>query len=506
MLENEQYQNQNPPEEYKEEKEDEEYFTNVFSHIGKFEKNKRYQQLQRDLKSLKQNVKLMEEFSHKDKLSNKKKFFSKKLSLLNLDRENDIKKNSPRRMNSIFIRKRMSVIYNNNSMNNMSIPQPEENNMNNDIYNKIEKITSDRKKKSNNRINNLSLQKYRINLNNCKNKLIYKTEVNNYNELINGQKLPNIYLSSDKISESNLGSRNTNTNSTSRLPLIQEKNKSQKGIYLLTDNNTENISINENINNKRILYRKIPQIRRNLDDNFVVQKYPSILNSRRLNSNSLNHKNVPQNTDKAIRKIKEKNVKIKNKINYKLNEQELIDWEMKSRFKLAKWKYGIAEVQKYFVDLQAYGKPEEEELLKRKTFYDYVEDLIDEIKKSKKQKEIKTIEDKYINNNNEINKFGVVFKKEKDKNESDNNNVLNTVDNTTNMKIELSDILEKIKLRRKKEKQKRLIVDNILFRSDMRRKAINDSTNKINNKKKILNKSKEKDKTIDSVENDDKND
>ena len=179
---------------------------------------------------------------------------------------------------------------------------------------------------------------------------------------------------------------------------------------------------------------------------------------------------------------------------------------MKSRFKLAKWKYGIAEVQKYFVDLQAYGKPEEEELLKRKTFYDYVEDLIDEIKKSKKQKEIKTIEDKYINNNNEINKFGVVFKKEKDKNESDNNNVLNTVDNTTNMKIELSDILEKIKLRRKKEKQKRHIVDNILFRSDMRRKAINDSTNKINNKKKILNKSKEKDKTIDSVENDDKND
>ena len=59
---------------------------------------------------------------------------------------------------------------------------------------------------------------------------------------------------------------------------------------------------------------------------------------------------------------------------------------MKSRFKLAQWKYGISEIQKYFVDLQTYRKQEEEELLKRKSFYDFVEDLIDEIEKKRRKR------------------------------------------------------------------------------------------------------------------------
>ena len=59
----------------------EEFFTNIFSQIGQFEKNKRYQVMQNGLNSLKQNVKLLEEFSNKEKLSNKKKIFSKKWKL-----------------------------------------------------------------------------------------------------------------------------------------------------------------------------------------------------------------------------------------------------------------------------------------------------------------------------------------------------------------------------------------------------------------------------------------
>jgi hypothetical protein len=77
--------------EYYEDNDKEEFFTNVFSQIGKFEKNRRYQQMQNGLNSLKQNVKLLEEFSNKDKLSNKRSFFSKKLSMLNLEKENNIK-------------------------------------------------------------------------------------------------------------------------------------------------------------------------------------------------------------------------------------------------------------------------------------------------------------------------------------------------------------------------------------------------------------------------------
>lgn len=70
-----------------------------------------------------------------------------------LDKENDIKKNSPRRMNSIFIRKRIPAINNNIDNNSMSIPQLGENNINNDIFNNINKKIG-RKKVSNNRINN----------------------------------------------------------------------------------------------------------------------------------------------------------------------------------------------------------------------------------------------------------------------------------------------------------------------------------------------------------------
>ena len=199
--------------------------------------------------------------------------------------------------------------------------------------------------------------------------------------------------------------------------------------------------------------------------------------------------------------MKKNNNRIKNRINNKLNQQDLINWEMKSRFKLAKWKYGIEDIQKYFIDLEEYGKNEEVELLKRKTFYDYVEDLIDDIKKIKEEKYIKSIEDKYTSNKEE-NKFGKVKKKE-EKNE-DITNELNAVDNTVNKQVELCEILKKVELRKKKEKAKRCKIDNILFRSDMRRKAINDSTNKIIHKKQKLNNSTESyknDKTNTSNEN-----
>ena len=111
----------------------------------------------------------------------------------------------------------------------------------------------------------------------------------------------------------------------------KNKIRRPKKINLLTDNNTENISINESLNKKDFSYSKIPLIRKNLKNNFVVQKFPTILNSRRRGNS-------------------------------------------------------ISEIQKYFVDLQTYRKQEEEELLKRKSFYDFVEDLIDEIEKKRRKR------------------------------------------------------------------------------------------------------------------------
>ena len=488
---------------YKEEKCDEDYFSNVFSHIGKFDKNKGYQQMQKGLNSLNHNIRLLEEFSNKDdKLSNKGKIFARKINILNFDKDNTHKKSSNRNRNSLILKKKYNMARSDSTLsNNINITDTENYNNNNDInrnvYENINKKNKSSKKKAK-RIDNLSLQKY-----NVKNKMIYKTEIKNYNQLINGQKLPNILLNSDKISESNLGSKNSNSNSTSRLPLIYDRSQTinKQRIYLFTDNDVDNNkSINENINNRKI-YKKIPLIRKNIKDNSMVKKFPSIINSHRLNSYSLNHKILPEKTDKIALRMKEKNLKIRKRINRKINEQDLIDWEMKSRFKLVQWKYGIAEVQKYFIDMQAYGKPEERELLKRKTFYDYVEDLIDDIKKIKEEKYIKSIEEKYTSKKEE-NKFGIVKKKDEKKEET--NNELNAVDNAVNKQVELSEILKKVELRKKKEKESRNRIDNILFRSDMKRKAINDSTNKIIHKKEKLNKSSEShknDKTNTTNEN-----
>ena len=505
-MEEENQSKENTLNDYKEGKNDE-LFTNIFSNIGNFEKDKQYQQLQKDLYSLQQNVDLMEEFANKDKLSDKRKLFLNKINILNIDKDNNYKKNYSKIRNSVIMRKKKNMINdsNNNSTNNITVPQ-NDNNIKKILYKNIDKKNKEKNIININKKKILNQLKNKIN-----NKLIYQTEVNNYNQYINGEKLPNIYLSPDKINESNLGSKNTNntnTNSSSKLPLIKDRNLnksvSPKRLYILTDNeiNNNNISINENNNNnKNIMYRKIPLIKKNLRDNSIVRKFPSILNSHRENRYSLNHRELVPNTDKIVRKMKEKNVNIRKKINYKIHEHNLIDWQMKSKLKLVQWKYGIAEVQKYFIDLQAYGKPEESELIKRKTFYDYVDDVIDEIKKAKEEKEIKSIEDKYIKKNDN-NKFGNIKKNNDEKKNEDNE--FNEVDNTVNKQIELNGILEKVKLRKIKEKEKRDLIDKILFKCDIRSKAINDSTNKINYKKKILNKSKESDKndkSLKSIEN-----
>ena len=184
---------------------------------------------------------------------------------------------------------------------------------------------------------------------------------------------------------------NLNNSSSTRLPMIL--NRDPNKLYLFTDGNEEKQNIVKfNKKNYRRYYVSHKNI--NSSENSFVQKFPTIMNSQRRKS-TINRDELGQSADKVVKMMQEKNIKIKGRINYKLAEEELVDWEMKSKIKLAQWKFGIAEIEKYFVDLRAYGKPEEEELLKRKTFYDVVEDLIDDIKKVKEEKDIEKIKGKY---------------------------------------------------------------------------------------------------------------
>ena len=77
------------------------------------------------------------------------------------------------------------------------------------------------------------------------------------------------------------------------------------------------------------------------------------------------------------------------------------------------------------------------------------------------------------------------------------------MDKAVNKQTELCEIIEKVKLRRKKEKEKNKLIDNLLFKSDLKRRAINESTFELKHKKKGLNTSheSENDKSKISKEN-----
>ena len=475
------------------------HYANIFSNISKFEKNKRYQQLQKGLSSLKNEVKIMEDFiTNRKKLQKKKNNYPRKININQYNDKDINKRNLSKGINSISLRKRMSSLLNQSNNlsggNGNSIIQTENN------KNKVNKIsyTSIKEKKNLKNVNKsqdirLESQKY------------IHTEISNDNDIdINGEKLPNIYMSIDKMSDSNIGSINTNTNSkinsSVRLPKIQSRSQKK---YFITENdydNTNSIDVTDNnLNYNTIkLYKKIKT--NNLKSNSIIKKYPNILKSYKLNS-SINGEQLNLETDRIVKNMKDNNIKIKKKINYKLAEQNLVNWEMKSKFKMAQWKYGIAEIQKYFIDLQAFGKPEEDELVNRKTFYDLVEDLIDDIKITREEKEIKSIEDKYTNNKKE-NKYGDLKKKEDRKNDQEKmQDEINSVDNTINKRKELSKALKNVELRQKKEKERRDLIEYIMFKSDLRKKAIYDSTDKLIKNKNKLNKSNEIDKDNKSKRN-----
>ena len=294
---------------------DEEFqYANIFSNISKFEKNKRYQQLQKGLYSLRHEVKLMEDFiSNRKKFQKKKNNNPRKINIIQSIDKDINKRNLSKGINRISLRKRMSILLNESNNlsggNGNSIIQTENsNNKANKVLNT--NINKNKEKKNSNSVNKspyipLESKKY------------IQTEINNDNVIdINGEKLPNIYMSIDKMSDSNIGSINTNTNSkinsSVRLPKLQ--NRSQKK-YFITENdydNTNSIDVTDNhLNNNTInLYKKIKT--NNLKNNSIIKKYPNILNSYNLNK-SVNGEQLTLQTDQILKNMKDNNMKIKKK-------------------------------------------------------------------------------------------------------------------------------------------------------------------------------------------------
>ena len=421
-------------------------FSNVFSKMSKTEKNKQYINLQTNLNSLSKDVRLLIDFSKdkyekmKSKSSNKdyqyKRFLARSNFLL--------RRNRNKKFTSIL-----------NILNNYIESH----------QNKLEELAKRRNKfKNNKKLNKIKAQH-----------VIY----NRINKSVNtnSKKLPKLNLNLiDKSLESKLNKYNMSDRSSPNN--LNIKNKETKNLNILTEKEKE-----QNLIQKKNYNELSPQKEDiNINDNSFIKKFPKIINSKST-KNYINRFELLKNTEKIEKIIQKKNSKIKNGINYKLAEQNLIDWVIKSKLKFARWKFGIAEIEKYFVDLNAFGKQEEQELIKRKTFYDEVEEIIDELKLSEEKKDMKKIKDKH--NKEEKKDFNEFDKTEK----NEDNNDINMVDNTLNKYSEVSKVLQKIKLRKLNEEKTRNVINNILAKSDLGRRAINKSTDKLvhyKNKKELV--------------------
>ena len=463
-----------------ENKKDKIYFSNCFSKVTKSEKNKEYTKLQSNLNSLSRDVRLLQDFV------NRNNFGKKKLGL----------KKGFRYKNLI-------------AQSNMAIRR-KQNGRHSTILGILSKYISteiDSKNKYKSKNKNKKNIKLTKKLSKSKeNDSIYKTQLNKSGDAIS-KLLPKIIFNSDKSTDTNV-EKNNNINvsdSSSILPSII--NKAPKKLYLFTEGNEDkekNVHKSTKKFTKKLL---LPKMKIDLDNNSFIKKFPNIIeqtpNQGQSSKRSINRYELTQSADKIVKIMTEKNQRIRNGIHYKEAEQELIDWEMKSKLKLARWKFGIAEIEKYFVDLRAYGKPEEEELIKRKTFYDLVEDLIDEIKEGKEEKALKKLQDKY-NHSRKKNNFNEFDRKNKDKDENADTDI---VDNAINKHAETSKELEKVKIRRQNEERVRHHITNILVQSDLSKRAIDNSIERLyarRSKEDIINNNDGNKKNIDEKKNDNK--
>lgn len=412
-------------------------FSTIFSTITDTERTDEIFKLQHDLSKLQQNVYLLSFYGSKGKINTKK--IRKNLFPNNfLTEPNKRLKASKKDLKSIDY-------YSNkfrNSINSVTKPK-------NKDKKTINTIAKDINKNSINKMTKTSFP------NKGSESSIFMTNINYKNQ-------------SREDTSNNLHTLNTLNNTGYSISLNNKdffsKNKADNLPKLKRVNFSPISSSNEN----DASFTKIKIGKKNM-----TQRNIPLFNSKN-KSITLDKEQFPKVTNNLIKSMKKESNDIKNRI-YKGKEKfNLMEWYMKTRFKYAQYKYGIAEIQKYFMDLKAYGKPEEEEIEKRKTFYEHVEDIIDDIHVAQQKKEIEKLNRKY---GVEYDKKKLYKKKDEDKE--------NKADIQKKQMMELSKELQLIDKRRKNEKKKRQEIDDILFKSKQRVHAINSMDRKLPKNKRI---------------------
>ena len=319
----------------------------------------------------------------------------------------------------------------------------------NSIYMSVNNLKFHSKNKVNKNNSNINLSNKPNNTSSFKNFIITKYDTNN--STTNANTTANIFT-------------HTNFNST---PLdfsniFINKNTNNKPNFLFTSTNIKKYSKNFSFTPKETL-----SIEKKTENNNVNSKNGNIKNIISYCSKKKFLEKFPQIISPKIKLIRNKSTNIKNNIN--IGKKNLIsaNWYMNARFKYTEYKYGIAEIQKYFMDLKAYGKREEEEIEKRKTFFDFAEEAIDEMNEEKYQKQLENIKKKH----------GIDVIKH-DLSEEDKKNIIKKIINSKKLIINkksiadseeeeklksLSKILGEVAERQKNEKFKRNKVKNLIL-------------------------------------------
>jgi hypothetical protein len=408
-------------------KQNEEDYSNVFSQISGNKKMGNISQLKNNLSDLQQSVSLLKYYATKGKIKSKNNKI-KILSPVNNQTQQKITNTNPKTKTTRGILKNIRSnidldikLKNSEKMKKpkVKISQPSTNENTKTQFPKIKIVD---KEDTNKNIFNTNID--------------YKENKNDVIKIITS--------TNNKKSESNSRPKNNNI-----LPLISQTNSTSKDISIIKPKKSKNID-NDSINNSNDI---------------------SIIDSRNksssLNKNkSFNREYFGKAYDCMIKNMKRDNNNVKKKIYRGIEKFNIMEWYMKTRFKYAEYKYGIAEVQKYFMDLKAYGKPEEEEIDKRKTFYEHVEDIIDDIHAIQQKKQMEKLNKKY----------GIEHDKKKLSSRKEKSEYINP---HKKKMIEVSRALQQINRRKKMEKKKREEIENILFKCKHRIHSIDSFESKL---------------------------
>ena len=204
------------------------------------------------------------------------------------------------------------------------------------------------------------------------------------------------------------------------------------------------------------------------------------------------------NEDEALDMIN-KHKKIVNKINnFNYNfENKMVDFEAK--YKYLNWKFGIADMNKYFIDIDSYKKDSEDLINNKKSFYDKLDDMVDRINKEKEMKDMDNIQKQY----------GININLKKDNVDYDiNGKNIDEFDKLFLKGRKIKNILKELYQRKNLEKMTRFKIKTILDRSRDKINIINKNflSFKMKSLKEMefiekVNKNKNKDKSKDTNKN-----